>query len=560
MKIVANVFLTHRQIGEAEAVYKLLPNMIMKNSNVACQWLAVGKRSEMSTRWRLANESEIDNGDGIVQIKDREGFWIEQQDMLSKYLRRPDELELISASQFSKCYTKLTSKIKEDIEEDEEEDELDPEDINIENDGNYINYVITESGNGSKLPKFIKLQNPRPRESKLMRKRQTPAVLRYHKIKKENHYERWMLSELMLYSPFRTEDIEEMENNTAELYFRKEIWIRSVKARVMEHLESVEEARYMVEQSRKEIDLNEIGAEFSATHEQEQADCQDEGLNEHPDYAYMDADGVSFDDNSKIANSCFKEITIPSVQDLRKETAQLDPYQKEILNIAIKYSKDIVKSRKDGNTSPDPIYIIGHGGAGAGKSTVIHLVAKWCHLILSQSGDDMNCPYVIKTAFTGTAASNIDGQTLHSSFSFNFDNKYYSLSDKKRDEKRSLFKNLKIVIIDECSMVKSDMLYQLDLKLQELKEKVGIPFGGVAILMFGDMLQLRPVLGAFAFEMPTNPEFHATFQLENRWEMFKVINLEINHRQGKDKEYADILNRIRVGKMTEEDVIKIKTR
>jgi hypothetical protein len=49
-------------------------------------------------------------------------------------------------------------------------------------------------------------------------------------------------------------------------------------------------------------------------------------------------------------------------------------------------------------------------------------------------------------------------------------------------------------------MVKSDMLYQLDLKLQELEERVEVPFGGVAILDFGDMLQLRPVLGAFAFE------------------------------------------------------------
>ena len=60
-------------------------------------------------------------------------------------------------------------------------------------------------------------------------------------------------------------------------------------------------------------------------------------------------------------------------------------------------------------------------------------------------------------------------------------------------------------------MVKSDMLYQLDLKLQELKERVGVPFGGVSILTLGDMLQLRPVLGAFAFEKPKNPEFHATF-------------------------------------------------
>ena len=51
-------------------------------------------------------------------------------------------------------------------------------------------------------------------------------------------------------------------------------------------------------------------------------------------------------------------------------------------------------------------------------------------------------------------------------------------------------------------MVKADMLYQLDLKLQELKERVGVPFGGVAILDLGDILQLRPVLGAFTFEKP----------------------------------------------------------
>merc|ERR1711942_450347 len=108
----------------------------------------------------------------------------------------------------------------------------------------------------------------------------------------------------------------------------------------------------------------------------------------------------------------------------------------------------------------------------------------------------------------------------HTSFGFTFDNKHYSLSDKTRDEKRSLFKNLKIIIIDEVSMVKSDMLYQLDLKLQELKEKVGVPFGGVSILAFGDMLQLRPVMGSYIFEKPKNQKFHATFRMDNRWEKF----------------------------------------
>ena len=141
----------------------------------------------------------------------------------------------------------------------------------------------------------------------------------------------------------------------------------------------------------------------------------------------------------------------------------------------MKYAKDVVKSRREGNRPPKPIYLLGHGGAGAGKSTVINLVAKWCHTILAQPGDDQGYPYIIKTAFTGTAASNIDGQTLHTSFGFNFDNKHYSLSDKARDEKRTLFRNLRMIIIDEVSMIKSDMLYQLDLKLQEIKERVGIP-------------------------------------------------------------------------------------
>ena len=69
-------------------------------------------------------------------------------------------------------------------------------------------------------------------------------------------------------------------------------------------------------------------------------------------------------------------------------------------------------------------------------------------------------------------------------------------------------------------------------------------------MVFGDILQLRPVLGSFPFEKPKNQEFHATFQLNNRWEMFQVLHLEVNHRQGKDKGFADMLNRIRVGTIT----------
>ena len=85
-------------------------------------------------------------------------------------------------------------------------------------------------------------------------------------------------------------------------------------------------------------------------------------------------------------------------------------------------------------------------------------------------------------------------------------------------------------------MVKADMLQQLDLKLQEIKERVGVPFGGVSILLFGNMLQLRPVLGAFPLEKPKNPQLAATYELEGHWKMFRILNLEVNHRQGEDKD------------------------
>ena len=112
------------------------------------------------------------------------------------------------------------------------------------------------------------------------------------------------------------------------------------------------------------------------------------------------------------------------------------------------------------------------GGAGAGKSTVIKLVAQWVQRILQQEGLDVDFPCVIITSFCGTAAANVDGQTLHSAFGFSFSTQHRSLHDKARDLRREVLKYLKLVIIDEVSMVDSGMLYKLDMRLQEITQKL----------------------------------------------------------------------------------------
>jgi hypothetical protein len=281
----------------------------------------------------------------------------------------------------------------------------------------------------------------------------------------------------MLYRPTATEiDIDQVESLYEEMYQEKRK-VDIVKSQVMEHLEGVEEARYYVEQAKKELDLTEISKTLDPALEQDNDDCNEEELVEHPDLIHADPDQLMSREEG-CATSIYRKIEIPNDTELKENTRSLDSYQREVINIGVKYARGIVKARKEGNAAPTAPLLMVHGGAGAGKSTVIKVLAQWTQKILQQEGNDVDCPCVIKTAFTGTASSNIEGQTLHASFGFAFDNKHYSLSDKSRDQKRAALKNLKMVIIDEVSMVKSDMLYQLDLRLQEITEKVGVPFGG----------------------------------------------------------------------------------
>ena len=124
---------------------------------------------------------------------------------------------------------------------------------------------------------------------------------------------------------------------------------------------------------------------------------------------------------------------------------------------------------------------------------------------------------------------------MHNAFSFNFGNEFLSLGDKSRDVRRTMLENLQLVIVDEYSMIKADMIYQLDLRLKELKQKPNIPFGGVSVFFFGDILQLRPVRSRFIFEEPLSESFHLAYHLDSIWNKFQVIMLKTNHRQGEDR-------------------------
>ena len=103
-----------------------------------------------------------------------------------------------------------------------------------------------------------------------------------------------------------------------------------------------------------------------------------------------------------------------------------------------------------------------------------------------------------------------------------------SLDDKKMDLRRTTINNLKVLIIDEISMVPVDMLYMLymlNLRLKEIKEKTDLPFGGVAVYVLVTCYSSH----LSNFHSKNNVKLaHAL------WETFDVIKLTQNHRQGEE--------------------------
>ena len=253
-----------------------------------------------------------------------------------------------------------------------------------------------------------------------------------------------------------------------------------------------------------------------------------------------------------------------------EEARMLDKMQKKVLSYGVEYARSIVTSRKStfrnhprlGSRSsrrPTPPLIIVHGGAGSGKSKVINSLYTIMTDILKEEGDDPCCPYVVLSSFTGAASANINGQTLHSLFGFKFGTTYISMPDKVREEKRVLFRKLKCVIVDEISMVSADLFYNLDLRLREIMQ-VDEVMGGLSVFLFGDLFQLEPPKARYVFKEPVNKEHAVAYHLRDLWRQFTVVHLEENHRQGEDKTFGDLLNRLRVGAQTEEDMELLRTR
>ena len=115
------------------------------------------------------------------------------------------------------------------------------------------------------------------------------------------------------------------------------------------------------------------------------------------------------------------------------------------------------------------------------------------------------------------------------------------------------------VIIDEISMVSYETFVFIHKRLTEIKgtDDTEIQFGGLNIIAVGDFYQLPPVRDRFIFQ---NGKGYTQGSTHLWGELFTVIELTANMRQRNDTCYSEILNRIRTGNQTNEDIAKLRTR
>lgn len=200
------------------------------------------------------------------------------------------------------------------------------------------------------------------------------------------------------------------------------------------------------------------------------------------------------------------------------------------------------------------------GKAGTGKTTFLKYIK-----------DTTNKNTVI-LAPTGVAAINAGGVTIHSFFQIPFgpfvpdDSRLRTTATgtenretiyttfRYRDDKREIIENLELLIIDEISMVRADMLDVIDRILKVFRKKPYLPFGGVQVILIGDTFQLPPIADneqwSILSQFYKTPFFFSSKIIEENTPLY--IELKRIYRQN-EQEFIDLLNRVRVSQVNAND-------
>ena len=329
MKVVVDTFLTHRQIGESEAFFKIFPSLLMRNSNCQTEFLPTGFPSNRSNYCDKLPENHNRPVEEVMKIDGKEGDYFKKPSKISKYERRNvdrnEALKSLTYIQFGMKYASSHTGPKN--EDGFESTMISESDIGFEL-TDEMGLIVTEDFIGSKtrltLPQFIELTNLCPGEPGFMKRRRERYAVRMHKVNRTASPHEYIYSMLQLYRPFMKEEELFPEDHDAclELFNERSVTNDALKVEnnrslLMKYIAAVEDGMGRAQEMQQDKD-SDIAAELNPGLVQDNEDCDAEGVTDNADFQCRNPDLL---DNTTAERRVFRHIEVI----FRYCTAQSNP-------------------------------------------------------------------------------------------------------------------------------------------------------------------------------------------------------------------------------------------
>ena len=202
------------------------------------------------------------------------------------------------------------------------------------------------------------------------------------------------------------------------------------------------------------------------------------------------------------------------------------------------------------------IFLIGN--AGSGKSFLMRVTYQCLTKTLPYGSTLVDKALLM--APTGVAAITTDSTTIHTAFNIpvgRFGSNLLPRSDKMKSSLKNRLSELKIIIIDEISMISNNLLFYVHLRLNEIFGSINDkPFAGISVITIGGFFQLPPV-----GERPVYADYKNNWKnFESLWKLFKIFELTEVMRQRGNAEFIHLMNNVRIGDTQSCDIRLLESR
>ncbi|XP_062612107.1 uncharacterized protein LOC134273904 [Saccostrea cucullata] len=521
MKKIGSAYLHHREVSAQEAVYRVC-NLKMKECSRKVVFIPVGDNPlRLSKPLSLIKKKSSD--EEIISDEDDDENDIWMTNIIERYENRPDKPMF-----HNMCLANFCSEFR----------------------------VLAKS----QVPKkenenVFELQNGKGYVQR--RTRTQHAVVRYPRFNVENMSEKYHRSILQLFLPYRTE--KQLKPPGFELY--EDFYETGhVKIKGTRRLQSV---KSIVDLNRSHYAQNEQSLDIAQEAYEMDGEPEDAWSRICPETEVLRREGIAQRKEKTVQQENDREAipdmetemnnadvlyhvhqNVTSREEMSTVLQNLNEKQSEIFYLLREWCLAKINGKKS-----EPLHLFVTGGAGTGKSHLIKAIHYEASHLLSRMTCEPEKVTVLLSAFTGTAAFNIGGNTLHHLFSLTkyLPLPYEPLGEQSLSEMRVKIGDIQILIIDEISMVYKKLLYYVHERLVQIK-KCKDPFGGVCVIAVGDFYQLPPV------KQRKNERLYKenlTYPVDYWFDFFKVIELNQIMRQKEDTSFAEVLNSLRVRQTNE---------